>query len=205
MPLRHTLRLTVARVVGGAVTVALVGLAVPGQTAAAAAPSYDARTTSASTHASPARTGAAAGEGQTKPTRSITLRGKERSGSRFFVSGKVGPRYVKRFVVIERKFGDGRWTHYNKVRTTKDSRYRSQVRPRNTVGEVRLPREDQEDRHVRDLVLEPDLRDHHDAGLSRAQTTVQVSPPPMRAARRSAWSPGAASLAVLSWARVWSS
>ena len=53
MPLRHTLRLTVARVVGGAVTVALVGLAVPGQTAAAAAPSYDARTTSASTTRAP--------------------------------------------------------------------------------------------------------------------------------------------------------
>ena len=37
------------------------------------------------------------------------------------------------------------------------------------------------------------------------QTTVQVSPPPISAASRSAGSPGAASRAVAIWARAWSS
>lgn len=127
MSLRHTL----GRAVGGAVAVALIGLAVPGQ-ATAAPSSYDARTTPAT---SAEKAGAA--EAAAKPTRNITLRGKERSGNRFSISGKVGPRYVKRFVIIERKFGKGSWTRYNKVRTNNESRYRSRVAPRRDPGVVR--------------------------------------------------------------------
>lgn len=128
MSLRHTL----GRAVGGTVAVALIGLAVPGQATAAPASSSDARTVPA---ASSEKAGAA--EAAAKPMRNITLRGKERSGNRFAISGKVGPRYVKRFVIIERKFGDGRWTRYNKVRTNNDSRYRSKVAPRRDRGVVR--------------------------------------------------------------------
>lgn len=123
-----TLRHTVARAVTGVVAVALIGLAVPGQsaTAAAAPSSTEARTAPA------APDSAQRGD---KPTRDITLRGKRR-GDKFSISGKVGPRYPKRFVIIERKFGDGRWTRYNKVRTNSESRYRSRVAPRRDVGKV---------------------------------------------------------------------
>ncbi len=135
MSLRHTL----GRAVGGAVAVALIGLAVPGQATAAPASSYAARTAPAASGEQAAVT--AMGD---KPTRNITLRGKQRSGSRFSISGLVGPRYVKRFVIIERKFGDGRWTRYNKVRTTAESRYRSRVAPRRDVGVVRYRAKTQE-------------------------------------------------------------
>ncbi|MBA2417297.1 MAG: hypothetical protein H0V64_15725, partial [Geodermatophilaceae bacterium] len=98
---------------------------------AAPTPSYDART-------APAASGEQAGvsTAAAKPTRNITLRGNKRAG-RFSISGKVGPRYVRRDVVIERKFGDGNWTRYNEVRTNGESRYRSRVAPRRDVGVVR--------------------------------------------------------------------
>lgn len=127
MNLRHSL----GRVVAGAVAVALAGLVAPGQ-AGAAPVSYDARTVPA---AQGDRAGVAAPA--EKPTRNISLRGRERPDDRFTISGKVRPRYPERVVVIERRLGEGRWSRYDRVRTTDESRYRARVEPRGDVGVVR--------------------------------------------------------------------
>ncbi len=130
MSLPHTLG-TLGRAVGGVVAVALIGLAVPGQATAAPAPSYDART-------APAASGEQAGvsTAAAKPMRDISLDGDQVARSKFEIFGKVAPRYVKRFVVVERRFGDGNWKFYKKLRTTARSKYRTGVEPRRDVGKV---------------------------------------------------------------------
>ncbi|GAA0987731.1 hypothetical protein ENKNEFLB_04112 [Nocardioides aquaticus] len=125
-----TLRQTLGRAAGAALTVALMGLAVPPTATAAPAPAHDGRTVPV---ASSARVGVAAAE---KPFRTITLDGEMVEPGRFRIMGQVSPAYAKRPVLVERKLGGGVFKPYKKLTTTKRSKYGTSVAPRKDLGKV---------------------------------------------------------------------
>ena len=128
MSLRHT----TGRVVGGAVAVALLGLAVPGQSSASA--SDEGRGASISEVAPVAADEAVAAR---RATRTITIVGKEPRPSQFFISGKVRPEYDRKQVIVQRKVGKkGTYRTYKRIKTNGQSRYRTGVAELNRRGRV---------------------------------------------------------------------
>lgn len=129
MSLRHT----TARAVGGVLAVALLGLAVPGPSAAAAA-------TEEGRGASISQVEAAAGDDAVaarRTTRDITINGNEPRPSKFVISGKVRPEYDRKVVVVERKVGkNGKFKTYKRIKTNGKSQYRTGVAELRNRGKV---------------------------------------------------------------------
>lgn len=125
-----SLRQTVGRAAGAALTVALMGLAVPPTATAAPAPAHDGRAVPV---ASSARVGAAA----EKAFRTITLDGEQVKPGRFRIMGQVSePAYPGRAIFVDRKLGGGVFKPYKKLTTTKRSKYGTSVAPRKDLGKV---------------------------------------------------------------------
>ena len=128
MSLRHT----TARVVGGTVAVALLGLAVPGQSSASAT---DEGPGAGISQVAPVADGEA--DAARRATRSITIVGKEPRPNRFFISGKIRPEYDRRQVIVQRKVGKkGTYRTYKRIKTNGQSRYRAGVAELNRRGRV---------------------------------------------------------------------
>lgn len=125
-----SLRQTLGRAVGAALTVALMGVAVPATATAAPAPAHEGRSVPV---ASSAKVGAAAAE---KPFRTITLDGEQVEPGRFRIMGQVSPAYPGRAIFVDRKLGGGVFKPYKKLTTTKRSKYGTSVAPRKDLGKV---------------------------------------------------------------------
>lgn len=129
MSLRHT----TGRIVGSAVAVALLGLAVPGQSSASASATDGGRGASISQVAPVADEAVAA----RRTTRNITIEGKEPRPSQFFISGKIRPEYDRKQVIVERKVGNrGKYKTYKRIKTNGKSRYRTGVAELRSRGKV---------------------------------------------------------------------
>ena len=142
-------------------------------------------------------------------TREVIVQPREPRPDVFFLAGRVKPGYERKPAILQRRnCGSCAWFGFEHFRTDGNSRFKRPV-PDLRAGEAEgvLPDQGAGLEGVRDGVLRDQLSrsDRLTARLRAAQTTVQVSPPLMSASRRSAGSPGAASPAVRSWARAWSS
>ncbi len=123
-----SLRQTLGRAVGAALTVALMGVAVPAT--AAPAPAHEGRSVPVAVSA---KVGAAAAE---KSFRTITLDGEQVKPGRFRIMGEVSPAYPGRLIFVDRKLGRGVFKPYKKLTTTKRSTYGTSVAPRKDLGKV---------------------------------------------------------------------
>ncbi len=77
-------------------------------------------------------------DGAPKPSRKITIHGKEPRTNKFFITGKIGPvDYDGKPIFVQRKLASQKkWRSYKKIRSTQNSSYRTRIEALNKSGKV---------------------------------------------------------------------